>query len=290
MNTQTSRSQTRRPVLVAATVALVVLAGAGCGRPSTDTRTGAPAPAPAPTPTATGVAPDSTALPGVGGVDVETPVPAGGVVVVENSVALDPRAATWTARGLVRNDTADVLDEVSVEATLVGADGSLTTARADSPVRAVRPGEPVPFVIEADLPRADVASVRWTATGVAGGDASSRELTLATYWTRPYGDPRPVRIPARDESTTSARPFLLFGSVTATTAGAGVDRPVVTAAWRDADGRITDVRTVPAVAPDGAAVAALAPGAAADFLVVVDDAVLGPAADAAPPMLWGGGS
>lgn len=275
---------------VGAAALAVVLFAAACGRSGGEVATTAadPGPPPSRVPAATTPDPAPSADPpsGVAGVDITPPATAGTVAVVADTVAVDAGARAWTARGLVRNDTAEVAAQVVVTAELLDDGGGvLERIEVVSPVHDVRPGEPVPFSIVASSSASSVAGVRWSARADGVGDPTRRALALATFWTRSYGDPRPVRIPLRQEAPDGPRPFLAFGSVTA--GGVGIAQPAVVAVWTDGDGRVRDLRVAPAAGPDGNPVASLARGAAADWLLVVDDPVLGPAAAASTPLLWG---
>lgn len=182
-----------------------------------------------------------------------------GPEVLEDSVRVADGA--FAAQGLVRNHGEVTLATVEVTARLLDADGEeLATVTATSPVHDVRPGEPAPFEISADVD--GVARVEWSAAGGEAGDGDSRALAWTPYWERPVGG-EPVDLYLhRDEA--GERPYLLFGSVTAVEA---VASPEVVVAWLDADGRLVRTLSGPVVGPDGAAVDELTAGGAGDVLL-----------------------
>jgi hypothetical protein len=197
-------------------------------------------------------------------------------------------AGPWRANGLARSERADVVPGVRVTATLVGTDGGvLETVSADSPVAPVRPGEPVPFSLTAATPAGSVARVDWSIAAVATAVVGTRELELASLWTRPTTAPDPVDMYLHRDPA-GARPHLVFGSATNVgTAPAG--RPTVTLAWLDAGGRVVLVATSPVAAPDGAPASVLAAGEAGDFLATVTDPTAADVVADLTPMLWGAG-
>jgi hypothetical protein len=174
---------------------------------------------------------------------------------------------SFRADGLVRNHGEVVVGSVEVTARLVGADGAeLAVVTATSPVHDVRPGEPVPFTVTADVDAAAVDHVEWSAAGGAEGDQAARALAWTPYWERPVGG-EPVDLYLDHDDT--GRPYLLFGSV-ASVGDTAVAGPEVVVAWLDADGRLVRILSAPVVGPDGAALAELAAGGAADALLSTD--------------------
>src|SRR5690606_36227748 len=79
-------------------------------------------------------------------------------------------------------------------------------------------------------------------------------------------------------------PFELMGSMT-DLADIEAPNPTAVAAWLGEDGRVRAVASAPAVDPQGAPAALLAPGDLADFVLTVDGDAAG--LDAAPLLLWG---
>lgn len=182
----------------------------------------------------------------------------------------------WTARGLARNDTAAPVGTVVVTADLLGADGtSLETVTATSPVAAVRPGEPVPFVLTGTVDAAAVTQVRWTAAAddTTPADPAIRDLAIGTYWTRDPASGRPVDFHLHTDVAGAPLPYLLFGSVQPIDGAATPVDATVVATWLDTDGRV--VLVAEAATVDG------------DVLVRVDDPADAAIAAQSAPMLWG---
>jgi hypothetical protein len=189
-----------------------------------------------------------------------------GPEVVTSTVSTATSGA-FRADGLVRNHGEVIVESVEVTARLVGADGAeLAVVSATSPVHDVRPGEPVPFTVTADVDAAAVDHVEWSAAGGAEGDEATRALAWTPYWERPVGG-EPVDLYLDHDDAD--RPYLLFGSV-ASVGDAAVGRPEVLVAWLDADGRLVRTLSAPVVGPDGAPLTALAAGGAADALLGAD--------------------
>jgi hypothetical protein len=246
---------------------------------------------------AAGSAPqDWRTLSGFVGSQYTTDVSRNALVVLTDTITITSTSdaagsSSWTALGLVRNEQARTVAGVAVEATLMDGNGAvLEVVAAESPVRSLRAGEPAPFRLRATAAGVSpgaVAHVTWRATEVAGtADPSARQLEVNTYWTRPYGDERPVHMYLHDDVAGQVPAYLLFGSARA---DAVIARPHVVLAWLGPTGKVQAVRDVDLADPGGAAAAALAPGSARDFLVAVDDPVDGPIASNAAPMLWGAG-
>lgn len=227
-------------------------------------------------------------LAGFEGRGFTTDVTRGQVIVLESTVRTSA-SGPWRAAGLVRNERDEDLGGVTVTAELVGADGRVIgTVSGDSPVTSVRAGEPVPFVLRADVDAASVASVRWSATASTSApapDTAARSVALATYWTRSPSTGRPVELYLYRDGPGEL-PYLLFGSVESV-APTPMRQPRVVLAWMDREGRVVGVTDTPLVTADGAPAAELAPGESLDFLAVVNDPVLVAAAEASAPMLWG---
>lgn len=188
-----------------------------------------------------------------------------GPEVLADSVTV-AEGGTFRADGLVRNHGAVVLAHIEVTARLVAADGSeLAVVHTTSPVHDVRPGEPVPFTVTAEVDGAAVDHVEWSAAGGDEGDEATRALAWTPYWERPVGgDPVDLYL----EHDDTGRPYLLFGAVS--TVADRVDQPQVVVGWLDADGRLIRTLTAPVVGPDGAPLVELADGAAGDALLSAD--------------------
>jgi hypothetical protein len=173
----------------------------------------------------------------------------GDVAVVGSSVVVAPIGGNWAATGLVRNASAATVGDVTVTATLIDAAGeTLAAPSAEVAVDPLRPGEPAPFSVGGDVVAGDVAQVAWSVDAAPTDGTGSRALSMATFWQRGYGDPRPVdHYLYRDEA--SEHPFVMVGSVTNTGLSPILD-PALVVAWVDADGRVLAVAEGVVVVPD----------------------------------------
>ena len=190
----------------------------------------------------------------------------------------------FVASGLARNEGPSVLASLEVTARLLDTEGTeLAAITVSSPVRDIRPGEPAPFVLRADVDAAAVAGVEWSAAGGVAGDGTARALSWTPYWERPAGgDPVELYL-YRDGG--GPRPHLVFGSV-ASVGGSSSARPEVVVGWLSPEGRLVEVVTAPVSGPDGAPLADLPAGGAADALVLTDAAL----AVGAEMLVWVQGS
>jgi hypothetical protein len=104
-------------------------------------------------------------------------------------------------------------------------------------------------------------------------------ISVAVYWTRPYGMPPPIDVPGYQDPPSGPFPYVLYGSVTNT--GAAIVGEV-DVAWV-LDGATVHSQSVGLRDPQTSAPTTLAPGATADLIVVVDDeAAAAQLADAVP--------
>jgi hypothetical protein len=117
-------------------------------------------------------------------------------------------------------------------------------------------------------------------------DDPAAALTAVVYWARPFGAPERIDLPAYTDADGAEHPYVLYGSVS--NAGPGnASVPTVRATWRGADGEVVATANGRVVDPFGADLGALAAGATADFIVVVDDPTVGPLLDSIAPELEG---
>lgn len=198
-----------------------------------------------------------------------TRVDGGGPTVLPASVERSA-IGSFVASGLARNESAAVLATLEVTARLLDAEGAeLAEVTAVSPVHDIRPGEPVPFTVRADIDASAVARVVWTAAGGAAGDTTHRALSWTPFWERPAGG-EPVDLYLYRDGA-GPRPHLVFGSV-ASVGDAPAGGPEVVVGWLSPEGRLVGVVTSPVRGPDGAPLASLAAGGAADALVQAEGA------------------
>ncbi|KAA0232606.1 MAG: hypothetical protein JJLCMIEE_03320 [Acidimicrobiales bacterium] len=195
----------------------------------------------------------------------------------------------WTASGMVRNDSPAAVSAIAVEATLSDAAGNvLEVVSAEAAVHHVRPGEPAPFVVDASVDAADVASVSWRSTPLGPGDEARRLVDVRPVsWLLPYGERQPVsHATLWDEPVGPPFPYVATGSVE-NTSGRQLSGVQVSAAWLDADGRVVHVDTVPAVDVTRLAVDPLPDGFPAQFVITYDDPQLGPELSGKTIAVWG---
>ncbi len=197
------------------------------------------------------------------------PVSGGGPTVLPASVARST-AGSFIASGLARNESPTVLATIEVTAQLLDAEGTeLAVVTVTSPVHDLRPGEPAPFTLAADVESAAVARVVWTAAGGATGDGHHRALSWTPFWERP-ADGEPVDLYLYRDGR-GPRPHLVFGSV-ASVGDEPIGRPEVVVGWLSPEGRLIALVVAPVRSPDGASLTSLAAGGAADALVVAETA------------------
>ncbi len=134
-----------------------------------------------------------------------------------------------------------------------------------------------------EIDAASVAKVEWSAAASDAGGAE-RNLEVAVYWTRAAGDPEPVDLYLYRDAE-GARPQLLFAGVT-NRGDVAVPRPRLVVAWIDAAGVVAAVGRAPVVAPDASPLTELAPGAAADSMVVVAEPIPGGSMSDLVPIVW----
>jgi hypothetical protein len=142
------------------------------------------------------------------------------VAVLENSVYTWP-ISSWKATGLLRNQTERSVHLKNLAVHLLGAKGEvLATASATPFLEDLRPGEPVPFVIQAAFPSAKVKALDWQVD-----------------WEPAQGKPRPLVFQIDEAKIVRGTEYVLFGSLrnATTTTTEGVS---VLAAWLDKEGRV----------------------------------------------------
>lgn len=96
-------------------------------------------------------------------------------------------------------------------------------------------------------------------------------VTVAVYWTRPYGTARPIDIPGYRDPQGGPFPFVLYGSVTNVGDGPLAEPEIAIDFLDGTTGAPIHQVVVRPVDPQGQPVAQLAAGGTADLIVVVDD-------------------
>jgi hypothetical protein len=159
------------------------------------------------------------------------------------------QSAAWNALGLLHNNTATDVEINRLAVTLIDSSGGdLATVSSWLPHSHVRAGEPAPFVVTTDVPRRDVASVKWDVEHLPCNDdacaPTTHALELTIFWQQPYGSrQRLTRPPARDPENPPF-PYWLVGTVR-NVSQRNVARTQVTAAWLDAANRVIHVAILP---------------------------------------------
>jgi len=202
-------------------------------------------------------------------------------------------SGTWSAQGLVRNETPTDAGLV-VTAHLLAADGSvLATVSGASPVGVARPGEPIPFSIGSDTPRGSVKDVTWEVDVRAIDVTVIRDFQILEFWRVPWGDRAAERF---DPPSDPPYPFVLYGAVSSFG-----EEPVasieVVAAWVNAEGQVEWITTARVgVVPNDSEMSAVAPdllrqGQQGDYYLVLVEKAVGKAASVGEltPMFWATG-
>lgn len=117
--------------------------------------------------------------------------------------------------------------------------------------------------------------------------APEQTLSLSVYWTRSYGEPMPIDIPAHRDPAGGPYPFVLYGALS-NNLSTPVDGPTVEVAWVDGSGATRATTPGRMVAADGTDLRQLAPGASTDFIVVVADEATATLLVDLQPMVAGG--
>lgn len=109
------------------------------------------------------------------------------LVVLENTLNTSTEG-NWAVHGLLRNETTETVGEAVVVSRLYGYAGErLGEAKTLSPVRGLRPGEPAPFHIEADVDVGQVYRVEWEIAARSATHPMSRDFMVLVHWEVPYG-------------------------------------------------------------------------------------------------------
>lgn len=134
-----------------------------------------------------------------------------------------------------------------------------------------------------------VAPTTSTAPGTAPDpQPQPAKLELSVYWVRPFGRPDRLDIPAYRDTEGGSFPYVLYG-LAANTSDEAIEAPAVNATWRDSAGEVIASVRGAVVDPDGRPLAELAPGGAADFVIVVDDPLIAARLEDREPELQGVG-
>lgn len=184
--------------------------------------------------------PKSTkALRGFVGQNYVTEVDGQSVIVLENSINA-AKTGNWQAKGLVRNETTDNVGNVTIEAQLFSKDGKLLdTARTDSLVQNIRPGEPAPFIIKSSKNTDEVSEVKWAVQAKAISENVSREANIMVNYEVPFGKPEYKGI-LRDDA-----PYPYVMGTSFDNLSGPVKQADIIVAWLDETGKVVWVENSP---------------------------------------------
>lgn len=109
------------------------------------------------------------------------------LVLLENTLNTSTEGK-WAVQGLLRNETTETVGQAIVVSRLYDYRGeSLGEAKTLSPVLGLRPGEPAPFHIEADVDVDQVHRVEWELSTMPVDHRVLRDFMILRYWDVPYG-------------------------------------------------------------------------------------------------------
>jgi hypothetical protein len=99
--------------------------------------------------------------------------------------------------------------------------------------------------------------------------ATAPNVAFQVFWTRGFGDARPVDVPGYRDDPDKPHPYVLYGSA-ANQGDTPIDTPRVQVRWLQ-EGQSIHETVVALREPTGGPSPTLEPGATADLIVVVDD-------------------
>lgn|GEM_PF-6319349 len=103
------------------------------------------------------------------------------VHLVSKSVRMTEQGG-WEAWGLVQNHLLTDVGQVTVTATLISKSGAIIgCASEEVPVSPLRPGEPGPFHVKAEVQVSDVDSVTWVITTGSAPSNLTRRLRIGMF-------------------------------------------------------------------------------------------------------------
>lgn len=190
-------------------------------------------------------------LRGFNGPFFATALRGGSVVVLDPTVTIRAQGF-WQSMGLVRNETVDLVTDVTVTAVLTLKKGARRRISAAVPVKYLRSGEPAPFVLAArgidpadvvgrtwsvSFKRADRALARFRDTEIREGNFSLAAGYRDAIDTGEYRDVGPPPYPA-----------VLLGDVT-NLGSTEIMAPRLVATWFDAQHRVVRVQDTYLIAP-----------------------------------------
>ncbi|WP_127533440.1 hypothetical protein [Paenibacillus kobensis] len=110
------------------------------------------------------------------------------LVIVEESLNIS-QSGLWEAKGLIRNEYTSPVKAGHIEADLINKNGEIIKkVKGESMVELIRPGEPVPFVIQTDIDASLVANVEWSIKSTDKKQDFNRQGTAMVLHELPYGE------------------------------------------------------------------------------------------------------
>lgn len=215
-----------------------------------------------------------------------------GLVVLNDTITY-ATSGPWMAAGLLRNETGKSGAYPSITAILLDkAQRELGRVTYRSPLPLVFQGEPVPFLLHAEILASRVHRVRWGLTmEEATSPSETRNVALRTFWNVPYGGRNAsVEADAYGNPLYFTRAYLAVGDMTNTNRQRPLQNPFVLAAWMDANNE--HVLWVAEVEPEQKNGMVqdkfIEPSTSRNFVLTVDNPAIGPKLlDDASIMLWG---
>jgi len=144
----------------------------------------------------------------------------------------------WRALGLVRNETVADVGDIKIEANLYSIDGGLLEkVQTDALVERIRPGEPVPFEIDATTPAGMVSKVEWKVFAKKANKQASRDQVIRMFYELAYGQSDYKGL-AREGSAFPYEMAAGFNNL-----GQEVKKEKLIAAWLTPEGKIFHIET-----------------------------------------------
>lgn len=200
-----------------------------------------------------------------------------GVRLIPEAISV-ATAGTWSAMGLVRNETTRVVGKVSVTATLFGQ-GDVTLARvpAEVLVEHLRPGEPGPFAVKSLVTANDVVRVEWSVE-YDNAPVKNREFLVSATVELPHG----VATFKGFKREDAPYPYVLAADLT--NVGSAARNAHFTVAWLNDNGRVI---WIDSASTNKSTPEVIRPKFGANFdHISINDPVVGPQLFGASKLMW----
>lgn len=200
------------------------------------------------------------------------------LVVLENTINISPEGK-WAVYGLLRNETTETVGQAIVVSRLYDRRGEfLGEAKTLSPVLGLRPGEPAPFYLEADVDVNQVHRVEWELSTTSADLPVFRDFMILTHWEAPYGV-REYRGVLREDPPY---PYLLATGIR------NLSKPIqdarIVVAWLNEENQVVTIATAEL---SSGTVQPIGTNEYVDFdRIRVSDSEVGPTLFEAIPMYW----